>query len=105
MKILISHIVLAGDQVVIPMLQKQLPPYMVRMVEVLALDIHASDDDVLAAALARLQVQEAETAGEAVARLLQQYRGRGLAVVGPQEALAAMVNGRVEELLISGGMG
>ena len=100
----ISHIVLAGDQVVIPTLQKQLPPYMAPMVEVMALDIHASDDDVLAAALARLQVQEAGTAAETVARLLQQYRGRGLAVVGPQETLDAMVDGRVEELLISGGM-
>jgi peptide subunit release factor 1 (eRF1) len=100
----ISHIILAGDQVVIPMLQKELPPYMLPMVEVMALDIHASDEDVMAAALARLQVQEAGTAEETESRLLEQYRGRGLAVVGPQETFDAMVNGRVEELLISGGM-
>jgi len=100
----ISHIVLAGDQVVIPLLQEQLLPDMVPLVQVMKLDIHASEKDLLAATLARVQVQEAGTAAETVARLLQQYRARGLAVAGPQETLDAMADGRVEELLISGGM-
>src|ERR1017187_6611436 len=33
---------------------------------------------------------------------MQQYRARGLAVVGLQETLEALANGQVEELLISG---
>ena len=33
---------------------------------------------------------------------MQQYRGRGLAVAGPQETLEALAKGQVEELLISG---
>jgi len=37
----VSHIILAGDQVVIPLLQEHLPPEMVSMVEVMKLDIHA----------------------------------------------------------------
>jgi len=100
----ISHIILAGDQVVIPLLQEQLPPEMIPMVEIMKLDIHAPDKDVMTATLATLQRQEGRNAAEKVSQLLQQYRGRQLAVVGPQETLDAMVNGQVEELLISGGM-
>src|ERR1035438_5569523 len=77
---------------------------MMAMAEVMKLDIHASDQDVLTGTLARLQEQEAVTAVEKVSRVLQQYRARRLAVVGPQETLDAMINGQVEELLISGGM-
>jgi len=39
-----------------------------------------------------------------VERLMQQCRGRGLAVAGPQETLEALAKGQVEELLISGGL-
>ena len=100
----VSHIILAGDSVVIPLLQEQLPQEMVSMVEVMKLDIHASEQDVLTATLAKLQEQEAKTAAEKVDRLMQQYRARGLAVVGPQETLEALANGQVEELLISGAL-
>ena len=100
----ISHIILAGDQVVIPLLQEQLPLEMIPMVEVMKIDIHAPEKDVLAATLATLQHEESRTAVEKVDHLLQQYRGRQLAVVGPQETLDAMATGQVEELLISGGM-
>jgi peptide subunit release factor 1 (eRF1) len=100
----VSHIILAGDSVVIPLLQEQLPPEMVPMVEVMRLDIHASEQDVLTATLAKLQEQEAKTAGEKVDRLMHQYRARGLAVAGLQETLEALANGQVEELLISGAL-
>jgi peptide subunit release factor 1 (eRF1) len=100
----ISHIIFAGDQVVIPLLQEQLPLEMVPMVEVMKIDIHAPEKDVLAATLATLQHQERRTAIEKVEHLLQQYRGRQLAVIRPQETLGALVKGQVEELLISGGM-
>ena len=97
----VSHIILAGDSVVIPLLQEQLPQEMVPMVEVMKLDIHASEQDVLTATLERLQEQEAKTAAEKVDRLMHQYRARGLAVVGLHETLEALANGQVEELLIS----
>jgi hypothetical protein len=100
----VSHIILAGDQVVVPLLQEQLPQEMASMVEVMKLDLHASDQDVLTATLAKLQEQEARTAAEKVDRLMQQYRARGLAVVGSQETLEALANGQVEELLISGAL-
>jgi peptide subunit release factor 1 (eRF1) len=100
----VSHIILAGDSVVIPLLQEQLPQEMVPMVEVMKLDIHASDQDVLSATLAKLQEQEVKTAAEKVDRLMHQYRARGLAVVGLHETLEALANGQVEELLISGAL-
>jgi len=100
----IVHVILAGDQVVIPLLEEQLPPGMIPMVEVMKLDIHAADKDVLTATLATLQREEGRTAAEKVEQLLQQYRGRHLAVVGPQETLDALTKGQVEELLISSGM-
>ena len=74
------------------------------MVEVMKLDIHASEQDVLTATLAKLQEQDAKSDGEKVDGLMHQYRARGLAVVGPQETLEALANGQVEELLISGAL-
>jgi peptide subunit release factor 1 (eRF1) len=100
----ISRIILAGDQVVIPLLQEQMPPEMIPMVEVIKLDIHASDQDVLKGTLEKLQEQEARTDAEKVNRLMQQYRARGLAVIGLETTLEALTNGQVEELLISGAL-
>jgi hypothetical protein len=48
---------------------------------------------------AMLQEQEAKTAEEKVRRLMQQYRARGLAVVGLQETLDALANGQVQAFL------
>jgi len=100
----ISHIVLAGDQVAIPLLQAQIPPEVVPMVKVMKLDIHASDQDVLTATLATLQGDDAKTEAEKLDRLMQQYRAHGLAVIGPRETLEALANGQVDELLISGAL-
>ncbi|MGA9626785.1 MAG: Vms1/Ankzf1 family peptidyl-tRNA hydrolase [Bryobacteraceae bacterium] len=100
----VSHIILAGDQVVIPLLQEHLPPEMVSMVEVMKLDIHASEQNVLTATLAKLLEQEARTAAEKVDRLMRQYRARGLAVVGLEETLEALANGQVDELMVSGAL-
>jgi hypothetical protein len=72
------------------------------MVEVMKLDIHASEHDILIATLKQLQEQEVKTTAEKVDRLMHQYRARGLAVVGLHETLEALANGQVEELFISG---
>jgi peptide subunit release factor 1 (eRF1) len=74
------------------------------MVEVMKLGIHASERDVLTATLEKLQEQEAKTAVERVDRLMQQYRARGLAVIGLQETLEALANGQVDELVLSGAL-
>ena len=100
----VSHIILAGDSAVIPLLQEQLHQEMNSTVEVMKLDIHASEQDVLAATLEKLQEQEATTSAEKVDRLMQQYRARGLAVAGIEETLEALDKGQVEELLITGAL-
>ncbi len=100
----VTHIVLAGDPVVMPLLEALLPQEMVAMVETMKLDIHASDSDVLSATLEKLQEEDVKTSAEKVERLLAQYRARGLAVVGPEETLEALANGQVEELLVSGAL-
>jgi peptide subunit release factor 1 (eRF1) len=100
----VSRIVLAGDQVVIPLLEEQLPREIAAMTEVMKLDVNASEQDVLSATLATLHTEEAKSAAEKVERLLDQYRARGLAVIGVEETLEALANGQVEELLISGSL-
>ena len=100
----VTHIVLAGDPVVMPLLEALLPQEMAAMVETMKMDIHASDSDVLSATLEKLQEQDVKTSAEKVERLLAQYRARGLAVVGPEETLEALANGQVEELLVSGAL-
>jgi peptide subunit release factor 1 (eRF1) len=100
----ISHIVLAGDQMAIPLLQAEIPAEMLPMLKVLKLDIHASDQDVLTATLAALQEDDAKSEKDKVARLMQQYRAHRLAVLGPDETLQALTNGQVDELLLSGAL-
>ena len=100
----VTHIVLAGDPVVMPLLEALLPQEMAAMVETMKMDIHASDSDVLSATLEKLQEEDVKTSAEKVERLLAQYRARGLAVVGPEETLEALANGQVEELLVSGAL-
>ena len=100
----ISHIVLAGDQMAIPLLQAEIPAEMLPMLKVLKLDIHASDQDVLAATLAALQEGDANSEADKVERLMQQYRAHRLAVLGPDETLQALTNGQVDELLLSGAL-
>lgn len=97
----ISRILLAGDQVAIPLLQEHLPQELAAMTDVVKLDTHAPEQDVLTATLQMLQEQDTKTDAEKVDRLLQQYRAGGLAIVGLRDTLEALANGQVEELLIS----
>src|ERR1035438_1061485 len=68
------------------------------------IDIYSSGQDVPTPTPPQPSEQEVRTVAEKVDRLMQQYRARGLAVVGPQETLEALANGQVEELLVSGAL-
>ncbi len=61
----------------------------------------SSEQDVFQATLEKLQEQEATSDAEKVNRLFEQYRARGLAVVGVQDTLEALANGQADEVLIS----
>jgi peptide chain release factor subunit 1 len=98
----IQYIVFAGDQAVIPLLERQLSPFLAaKVIDVLRLDIRAPERQVLEATLAAMRRQNARDDAEKVERLIGDYRSGGLAVVGVPDVIAALSKGQVEELLLS----
>ena len=98
----IQYIVFAGDQVVIPLLKEQLSPFLAaKVIDVLRLDIHAPERQILEATLAAMRRQDAKDDSEMVEHLIGDYRSGGLAVVGVLDVLAALSKGQVEEVLLS----
>jgi peptide chain release factor subunit 1 len=98
----IEHVVLAGDEVVVPLLREKMPPQLAsRVLDVQRLDIGTNGREVLNATLESLWKQDARTDEQKTAALYAAHRSGGLAVVGPEETLRALGNGQVDELLIS----
>jgi peptide chain release factor subunit 1 len=98
----IQHIILAGDEVIIPLLREQFPKAVAeKVVDVLSLDINAPEHEVLAESLEAMREHDAQTDAEKVEQLLNDYRAGGLAVVGSTDTLEALAMGQVEELVIS----
>jgi peptide subunit release factor 1 (eRF1) len=98
----IQYIVFAGDQVVIPLLEKQLSPFLAaKVIDVLRLDIRTPERQVLETTLAAMRRQDARDDSEKVEHLIGDYRSGGLAVVGIPDVLAALSKGPVEEVLLS----
>lgn len=98
----IDRIIVAGDEVIVPLLREQLPKDVAeRVVDVVRLDIRASERDVLEATMATLSEKDAETDRERVEALLDGYRAGGLARVGIQAVRRAFELGQVDELLVA----
>ena len=98
----IKYIIIAGDPQIIPVLRDEMPKDLAdKIVDVVKLDLKASDQEVFQATLDRMREEDAKTDAEKVERLFREYRARGLAVVGPQDTLEALANGQVDELLLS----
>jgi peptide subunit release factor 1 (eRF1) len=100
----IDRVIVAGDPAIVPLIEQEMPQELAKITETMRLDVHASEQDVLKATLEKLQEEESSEAQEKVARLLEQTRGRGLAVIGAADTLEALANGQVDELLISGSL-
>jgi peptide chain release factor subunit 1 len=97
----IRHIILSGDEVVVPLLREQLPPQLQeRIVDVLRLPVDAPEREVLTGTLESLRQRDVETDQQRVEALIGAYRSGGLGVVGPRETLEALSNGQVDELII-----
>lgn len=97
----IDRIVLAGDEVIIPLLRDQLPKDVAeRIVDVLRLDIRTPQRQVLERTLAALKEQDARTDRERVERLLDAYRSGGLGCAGVEATRRALELGQVDELLV-----
>jgi peptide chain release factor subunit 1 len=98
----IGHIVVIGHEVSVPLLRAELPPRLAdKLVDVIRLERHAGEDDVLQATLDALRTKDAETDAERVAQMLDAWRAGGLAVAGPAATLEALQLGQVEELIVT----
>jgi peptide chain release factor subunit 1 len=97
----LERIILAGDEVVLPLLRAELTPELAaRVVDELSLDVRAPEHEVLAETLAALREHEAATDAERAQRLLDEYRAGGLAAAGLRETEAALARGQVHELIL-----
>ena len=97
----IPHVLLAGDEVVIPLFREQLPAHLAeKVLDVLPLDTRAPEREVLDATLAALRQSDAESDAGLVERLVDEIRGGGLGVAGADGTLAALQAGQVDVLLI-----
>lgn len=99
----IQHVIVAGDDVVVPLLREELPKHLEeKLVDVLSLDTDAGEDKIIEATLAVLRQKDADTDAERVQELISAWQSGGLGVVGPTATLRALQLGQVEDLLITG---
>jgi peptide subunit release factor 1 (eRF1) len=99
----IAHIVVSGDEVAVPVLRDQLPPHLAqKIVDVVRLERHAAEQEILEATLAVMRQSDAATDVERVDELMDAWRSGGLGVAGPEATLRALQMGQVDELVITG---
>lgn len=97
-----EHIILAGDEVIIPLLREQLPAHVEKkVIDILRLDIRTPEHEVLKETMEALREHNLQTDAEKVRLLLDDYRAGGLAVVGFHDTASALEHGQVDELLLS----
>jgi peptide chain release factor subunit 1 len=102
----ITQILIAGDEVVLPLLREQMPKHLSeRIVEHIRLDAHAPVADIVRASLDAMKRVNDRTDREKVEAALSEYRAGALGVVGPDDTLDALVKGQVDELLLSASLG
>ncbi len=98
----VTQIVIAGDSETVPPLMEQLPQEIRGMVvEGPKLANDASEQEIFSATIEKIKEESNKTETETVDRLVEAYRARGLAVVGPEAVLEALTNGQVDELILS----
>jgi peptide chain release factor subunit 1 len=98
----ISAIVIAGDEVAVPLVRDELPKDVAsRVADLIKLDSNAPERQIIEATIATMRQKDAETDRERVDALLGAYRSGGLAAVGVDATLRAFELGQVDELLIT----
>jgi peptide chain release factor subunit 1 len=99
----IGHIVLAGDEVIVPVFREELPQHLQeKLVEnVLRLDIRTSEQEVLQATLDAMIAEDRREDADQARRAIEGYRAGGLGVAGIGPTFAALIRGQVSDLLIS----
>lgn len=98
----IEHILLAGNDVVLPLIRHELPKRLEeKVVDTMHFDKKKPVTEILADATELLRDRDAKTDAEKVQRLLDVYRAGGLALVGTVDVRLALEWGTADELLIS----
>jgi peptide subunit release factor 1 (eRF1) len=98
----IDKVVIAADEVVLPLLREHFPKEVQdRIVDVLQMDAKAPEREVLEATINALRAKDVEGDRERVEELVGAYRGNGLACVGVEATRKAFEMGQVDELLIT----
>jgi peptide chain release factor subunit 1 len=99
----IGHIVLAGDEVTVPLFQEELPQHLQEKLvdDVLRLDIRTPEQEVLKATLDAIVSDDRREDADQVRRAIEGYRAGGLGVAGIGPTFAALIRGQVSDLLIS----
>jgi peptide subunit release factor 1 (eRF1) len=98
----IDRIVLAGDEVILPMLREQFPQRLEeRVIAVLRLGIDTPEHEVMSASYAAARAFDAEADTRKVGKLLDEELGAGFAVTGARDTLVALTLGQVGEVLMS----
>jgi peptide subunit release factor 1 (eRF1) len=96
-----QHIILAGDERVVPVLESQLPEHLKGIVDhVSRIDVHAPPDEVqnqIGPLLAALEASDDEDLAD---RAIGFMRAGGLGVAGIDDTMAALEAGQVDELVI-----
>ena len=101
-----EHVILSGDDVIIPLLREQMPAQLAeKVIDVVSLDINTPEHEIIQTTMESLREHDSQTDAEKVGRLLDEYRGNGLAVVGVPDTLAALSNGQADDLMISAAPG
>jgi peptide chain release factor subunit 1 len=101
----ITQILLSCDEVTLPLIRDQMPKLLAeKIVDHLRLEAHATAADVLRQSLEAMHRLNARTDREKVEAAIGAYRAGGLGIVGPEDTLAALIAGQVDELLIAASM-
>jgi peptide chain release factor subunit 1 len=97
-----ERVFLAGDEVIVPLLQSQLPKDLAqKVVGVLRLEVRATENEVMEKAAEALREHDRKEVGERIERLRGEWRAGRLAVAGARNVLEALKNGQVDELWMS----
>ena len=97
----ITQILIAGDEVVTPLLREQMPKHLAeRVVDHVRIPSHAPLHDVIRLSLDAMAHVNDRTDRDKVEMAIAEYRAGGLGVVGPDDTLDALVKGQVDELLL-----
>jgi peptide subunit release factor 1 (eRF1) len=97
----IGAVVIAGDDVIAPLLKDQLPKDIAARVIDIKLEARAPEHVVLERTIAALRDRDRETDRESVDELIGAYRAGGLAVAGVEATRKALDMGQVDELIIA----